>query len=56
VRLGWVCAAHRADGDQRALGLPVSSLAWIREDSPVSRLDERAAAAIADVVANAGLT
>ena len=32
-RLGWVCAAHHAEGDDRALGLPVTSLTWIREDS-----------------------
>jgi hypothetical protein len=28
VRLGWVCAAHHAEGDSRALGLPVVSLTW----------------------------
>ena len=32
-RLGWVCTAHHAEGDDRALGLPVTSLTWIREDS-----------------------
>ena len=32
-RLGWVCTAHHAKGDDRALGLPVISLTWIREDS-----------------------
>ena len=32
-RLGWVCAPHRAEGDGRALGLPVVSVTWIREDS-----------------------
>lgn len=32
-RLGWVCTAHRAEGDDRALGLPVKNLTWIREDS-----------------------
>jgi hypothetical protein len=32
-RLGWVCAAHRAEDDDRPLGLPVTSLTWIREDS-----------------------
>ena len=31
-RLGWVCSAHDAEGDERALGLPVTSLTWIRED------------------------
>ncbi len=29
-RLGWVCAAHRAEGDGRALGLPVTSVSWRR--------------------------
>lgn len=32
-RLGWVCTAHHAEGDDRGLGLPVMSLTWIREDS-----------------------
>jgi hypothetical protein len=32
-RLGWVCTAHHAEGDDRVLGLPVTSLTWIREDS-----------------------
>ena len=30
-RLGWVCAAHRAESD-RLRGLPVVSLAWARQD------------------------
>jgi hypothetical protein len=33
VRLGWVCAAHRVDGDYRRLGLPVVSVAWARDDT-----------------------
>jgi hypothetical protein len=33
ARLGWVCTAHRAEGDDRALGLPVTSITWIRDDS-----------------------
>jgi hypothetical protein len=37
LRLGWVCAAHRGEGDDRALGLPVTSLSWTREGlRPVS--------------------
>jgi hypothetical protein len=28
TRLGWVCAAHHAEGDHRALGLPVVSVTW----------------------------
>ena len=43
-RLGWICAAHRAEGDDRALGLPVVSLAWTREDARTSYMDERATA------------
>jgi hypothetical protein len=33
VRLGWVCAAHHAEGDHRALGLPVVSLTWAPAES-----------------------
>jgi hypothetical protein len=40
-RFGWVCAANHADGDDRALGLPVVSLAWAREDARTSFVDER---------------
>ena len=40
-RLGWVCPANRADGDDRTLGLPVVSLAWAREDTRSSHVDER---------------
>ena len=32
-RLGWVCTAHRAEGDYRPLGLPVMSITWVREDA-----------------------
>ena len=42
-RLGWVCPANRADGDDRTLGLPVVSLAWAREDARTSDVDLRAA-------------
>ena len=35
-RLGWVCGANRADGDDRTLGLPVVSLAWARENEPTT--------------------
>jgi hypothetical protein len=27
-RLGWVCAASRAEGDERALGIPLTRIAW----------------------------
>ena len=37
LRLGWVCAAHRAEGDRRRLGLPVVSVAWTREGSQSTR-------------------
>ncbi len=40
-RLGWVCSAIRAEGDDRALGLPVVSLAWAREDARTSFVDEQ---------------
>jgi hypothetical protein len=42
LRLGWVSAAHRAAGDDRALGLPVVSVVWIRESSSTNHADERA--------------
>ena len=42
-RLGWVCPANRADGDDRTLGLPVVSLAWAREDARTSDVDVRTA-------------
>jgi hypothetical protein len=32
-RLGWVCTAYRAEGDHRALGLPVVSITWVRDDA-----------------------
>jgi hypothetical protein len=32
-RIGWVCSAHHALGDHRTLGLPVTSLTWIRDDA-----------------------
>ena len=32
-RIGWVCSAHHAPGDHRTLGLPVTSLTWIRDDA-----------------------
>jgi hypothetical protein len=32
-RIGWVCSAHHAPGDYRTLGLPVTSLTWIRDDA-----------------------
>ena len=37
VRLGWVCATHHAEGDNRALGLPVTSIVWSREDARTGR-------------------
>ena len=40
-RLGWVCPSNRADGDDRALGLPVVSLAWAREETRTSQVDFR---------------
>jgi hypothetical protein len=30
ARIGWVCSAHYERGDHRTLGLPVTSLTWIR--------------------------
>ena len=42
ARLGWVCTAHRAEGDDRALGLPVTSLTWMLEDSRTSHVSNRA--------------
>jgi hypothetical protein len=33
ARIGWVCSAHHAPGDHRTLGLPVTSLTWIRDDA-----------------------
>ena len=39
-RLGWVCAAHHAKGDDRPLGLPVRSVAWIREDRRTDRVND----------------
>jgi hypothetical protein len=42
-RLGWVCPANRADGADRALGVPVVSLAWAREDARSSRVTALAA-------------
>jgi hypothetical protein len=32
-RIGWVCSAHHAPGDHRTLGVPVTSLTWIRDDA-----------------------
>jgi hypothetical protein len=36
VRFGWVCSAHHAEGDHRALGLPVVSLTWTPRSSPAA--------------------
>jgi hypothetical protein len=32
-RIGWVCSAHHEPGDHRTLGLPVTSLTWIRDQA-----------------------
>jgi hypothetical protein len=55
LRLGWVCAAHRADGDDRTLGLPVVSVAWSREDAEARGI-ERRVDVTAPVAAGARLT
>jgi hypothetical protein len=41
TRLGWVCAAHRAEGDHRALGLPVVSLTWAPAEAGASAFSRR---------------
>jgi len=33
TRVGWVCEPHRAEADNRMLGLPLESIAWTRVDS-----------------------
>jgi hypothetical protein len=40
-RLGWVCPANRADGDDRKLGLPLVSVSWACEDASISVVDEQ---------------
>jgi hypothetical protein len=42
-RLGWVCPANRAGGDDRSLGLPIVSLRWAREDTGARYGNERTA-------------
>jgi hypothetical protein len=49
TRLGWVCSAHHAQRDERALGLPVTSITWTRDEShlagaPVSSSRQSSAA------------
>ena len=42
-RLGWVCPANRAGGDDRSLGLPIVSLRWACEDTGARCGNERTA-------------
>jgi hypothetical protein len=53
VRLGWVCAPRPSTGDDRALGVPVVSLAWARESTVFA--DERSVGVTEAVATDARL-
>jgi hypothetical protein len=56
LRLGWVCATDRSEGDPRTLGLPVISVAWSPDDPRAGDLGERTAGVTTQVAASAPLT
>jgi hypothetical protein len=49
ARLGWVCAAQHIEGDGRMLGLPVTSISWVRDDSRTSEVRSAAPTAEASL-------
>jgi hypothetical protein len=56
LRLGWVCAEYRAEGDHRALGLPVVSVAWSRDELESNHLHRRTADVLEPVAPDGRLT